>query len=261
MLDGVKSGDPYFANAQEIKRAATRTVLLTQKLLAVGRKQMLTMCSVDLNAVVVGLAQVIRLIQVGIHLDLSLESGLGQTSSDQDQLEEAIHTLVRNACEAMPQGGRVSIETANIELGQSYTHDHPEVRPGPYLLLAITDTGMGMSQEAISHLFEPFYTKEAGVGAGLGLAAFCGFVKQCGGDIEVRSEVGKGTTFRPYFPKAVVGSEEEDLMAEGDQRVGRRALRSLLRGGLHAIRKTRPGRPHNAVRGRGADALGRQPRC
>ncbi len=215
MLDGMKPGDRYFANAQEIKRAATRTVLLTKRLLAVGRKQMLALRPVDLNAVVGGLAPVIRLLQSGIHLDLSLESGLGLTRADPDQLEEAILTLVRNACEAMPNGGRVNIETANIELDQSDAHDHPEVRPGPHLLLAISDTGVGMSREAISHLFEPFYTKKAGVGAGLGLAAVYGFVKQCSGDIEVRSVVGKGTTFRLYFPKAVEGSEEYAMLGRG----------------------------------------------
>jgi signal transduction histidine kinase len=101
----------------------------------------------------------------------------------------------------MPEGGRVTIQTANVELGQDYAHDHPEVMPGPYVLLAVSDTGVGMVQEAIGHLFEPFYTKEAGVGAGLGLAAVYGFVKQCGGDIEVRSQPNKGATFRLYLPR------------------------------------------------------------
>jgi len=211
MLDGMKPDDPYFANAQEIKRAATRTVSLTNRLLAVGRKQMLTLRPVNLNVVIGGLVQVIQLIQEGVHLDLSLESGLGQTMADQVQLEEVILTLVRNACEAMPQGGQVNIETANVELGPSYTRDHPKVRPGPYVLLAVSDTGVGMDTEVISHLFEPFYSKAAGLSAGLGLAAIYGYVKQCGGDIEVRSQPYKGTTFRLYLPRETVRDSSPEM--------------------------------------------------
>jgi signal transduction histidine kinase len=111
--------------------------------------------------------------------------------------------LVRNACDAMPHGGRVNIRTANVELGKDYTHSRPEVQPGPYVVLAVSDTGVGMDKAAISHLFEPFYTKEASVGAGMGLAAVFGFVKQSGGDIEVSSQPGMGTTFRLYLPKDI----------------------------------------------------------
>ena len=144
MLDGMKPGDPFFESAQEIKSAATRTATLTQKLLAFSRKQTLTMRPMDLNAVVGGLAQVIQHMRGGVRLDLSLVPGLGLTRADPDQLEEAILTLVRNACEAMPHGGRLTIQTANVELGQDYADNHPEVRPGPYVLLAVADTGVGM---------------------------------------------------------------------------------------------------------------------
>jgi two-component system, cell cycle sensor histidine kinase and response regulator CckA len=198
----MKPGDPFFASARAIEKSAARTVALTQKLLAFGRKQILSLRSVDLNALVVnGLTQVVVQMQGGVRLELSLEPGLGLTRADPDQLEEAILTLVRNACEAMPDGGRVTIQTANVELDQDYTHDHPEVRPGPYVLLAVSDTGVGMAAEAVSHMFEPFYTKEVGVGAGLGLAAAYGLVKQCGGNIEVVSQPGLGTTFRLYLPR------------------------------------------------------------
>jgi two-component system cell cycle sensor histidine kinase/response regulator CckA len=208
MLQGMKPSDPYFANAQEINRSALRTATLTQKLLAFSRKQILTLRSVDLNAVVCGLVQVVRHMLVSVQVDLNLDPALGSTKVDPDQLEEAILTLVRNANEAMPHGGQVTIQTANVELGLDYSHHHPEVRPGPYVLLTVADTGAGMGQEAISHLFEPFYSKEAGVGAGLGLAAVYGLVKQCGGDIEVRSQPGKGTTFRLYLPRQGGDSQE-----------------------------------------------------
>jgi two-component system cell cycle sensor histidine kinase/response regulator CckA len=163
---------------------------------------------VDFNAVVGALETVVRHMLNDVRLDLLLEPKLGLTRADQDQLEEAILTLVRNACEAMPQGGRLTIQTANVELGENYAHDHPEVRPGPYVLLAVSDTGTGMAQEAISHLFEPFYTKAAGAGAGLGLAVAYGFVRQCGGDIKVQSQPERGTTFRIYLPRDVSGSEK-----------------------------------------------------
>ena len=209
MLDGMKPGDTFYASAQAIEKSAIRTATLTQKLLAFSRKQLLTLRQVDLNAVVTGLAQAVQNMQGGVRLGLSLEPGLRPTRTDPDRLAEAILTLVRNAWEAMPHGGLVAIQTANVELGQDYTHDRPEVRPGPYVMVAVSDTGVGMGQEAISHMFEPFYTTEAGVGAGMGLAAVYGLVKQCGGDIEVRSEPGTGTTFRLYLPREGGGSEED----------------------------------------------------
>jgi hypothetical protein len=207
MLDGMKPGAAFFENAQAIKRSATRTATLTQKLLAFGRKQILALRPLDVNAVVGGVEQVCRHMRGGIRLELILEPLLGPTSADSDQLEEAVLTLVRNACEAMPYGGRVTIQTANVELGQDYSQDHPEVTPGRYVLLAVSDTGVGMTQDAIGHLFEPFHSRAPGIGAGLGLAAAYGFVKQCGGDIEVRSQPDKGTTFRIYLPRQAVGSE------------------------------------------------------
>jgi two-component system cell cycle sensor histidine kinase/response regulator CckA len=201
MLQSMEPDDPYFASAYEIKKSATRTAALTQKLLAFSRKQLLTLRSLDLNALVGGLQRILRHLQAGVQFDLNLEPQLGTTKADPAQLEDAILTLARNACEAMPDGGRLTIQTANVELGQDYTHDHPEVRSGSYVLLAVSDTGAGMSPEAISHLFEPFFTNKAGVGAGLGLAAIYGFVKQCGGDIDVHSEMDEGTTFRVYLPR------------------------------------------------------------
>jgi two-component system cell cycle sensor histidine kinase/response regulator CckA len=202
MLDGMDPDDPFVANAKAIERSVSRTVALTEKLLALSSKQILSLRSVDLNALVVnGLSPVVVQMQDGIRLDLNLEPVLGLTRTDPDQLEEAILTLVQNACDAMPHGGQLTIQTANVELDEDYTHDHPEILSGPYVLLAVSDTGEGMAPEAISHMFEPFYTKEVGVGAGLGLAAAYGLVKQCGGNIEVRSQPEMGTTFRLYLPR------------------------------------------------------------
>ncbi len=203
MLDHMTPGDEFYANAMEIKRFAKRTADLTQKLLAFGRKQNLRLRSVDLSAVVRGLAPILRAMLGGIQLDLVLEAGLGLTKADPNLLGEAVVNLVRNAREAMPEGGRVTIQTANVELGKDYNQTHPEVRPGPYVLLAVSDTGVGMGLEALRRRFEPFFTHTADVGAGLGLAAVYGFIKQCGGDIEIRSQPEKGATFRLYLPREV----------------------------------------------------------
>jgi two-component system cell cycle sensor histidine kinase/response regulator CckA len=210
MLQGMKQDDPFRANAQEIQRAATRTATLTQKLLAFGRKSVLKVRSVDVNAVVSSLAQVIRHMQSGVQLDLRLESELGAAEADSDQLEEAVLILARNACDAMPHGGQLTIQTANVELGQDYVLDHPDVRPGPYALLTVSDNGTGMNENAVSHLFEPFFTRKASVGAGLGLSAIYGFVKQCDGDIAVESVLHEGTTFRVYLPRTIERAEPAD---------------------------------------------------
>jgi signal transduction histidine kinase len=207
MIAGMKPSNSFITNAREIKKVATRTSDLTQKLLAFSRKQLLNMRRMDLNAVVGRVARIQENTQCGDRLTFRLEPLLGSTRADPIQLDEALFTLVRNACEAMPHGGPIIIETANVELGKDYANDHPEIQPGPYVLLAVSDTGVGMGQEAISHLFEPFNTHEAGVGAGLGLAALYGFVKQCCGDVEVRSQPDEGTTLRLYFPRDVTNSE------------------------------------------------------
>lgn len=201
MLGNMKPADPFFASVQEIKRSSSRTAALTQKLLAFGRKQLLTLRRVALNAVVSSLEPVIRAMLGRVPLDLELEPGLAPTKADQDHLEEAILVLVRNALDAMPDGGRLTIQTANVELGAEFVQDHPEVHPGPYVMLSVSDTGTGMDAEALGHLFEPFYSpKKVSAGSGLGLAAVYGFVKQCGGDIAVRSVPHDGTTLSLYLP-------------------------------------------------------------
>lgn len=213
ILRDMKSEDPDYRSIVAIKRSATRTASLVQKLLAFGRKQNLTMTSVHLNDVVCGLALLLRNLQAGVRLELDLDPTLGRTKADAQQLEEAILTLARNACEAMPNGGSVQIRTANVELDKDYSRNHPEVPVGPYVLLEVSDSGIGMSADALSHLFMPFFTESASVGAGLGLAAVFGFVKQCGGDIEVQSQPEIGTTFRLYLPREVAAGSHGSLTA------------------------------------------------
>jgi signal transduction histidine kinase len=212
MLGKMESGHPFFAFVQEIKRSSSRTAALTQKLLAFGRKQLLTLRRVDLNSVLAGLEPVVRALLGRVHLEMNLATNLASTRADQDHLEEAILVLVRNALDAMPQGGRMTLQTANVELDEAYVQVHPEVHPGSYVMLSISDTGTGMDEESLVRLFEPFYSsKNFGSDSGLGLAAVYGFVKQCGGDIEVQSVLHEGTTFRLYLPgdEAVSSSAQE----------------------------------------------------
>lgn len=201
MMREMKPGNSFFASAQEIHRSAMRTATLAQKLLAFGRKQLLTNRYVDLTELVLSLAPAIRLMKTGVRLDLRLSSSPCPTLVDKDQLEEALMILVRNACDAMPEGGKLTLRTKNVELDQHATYHHPEVQPGPYVTLSVTDTGAGMTPEALESLFEPFVTLSPGADGGLGMASVYGFVKQSGGDVEVRSELSQGTTFRLLLPR------------------------------------------------------------
>jgi PAS domain S-box-containing protein len=190
--------------AQEIANAAQRATSLTRQLLAFSRKQMLAPKIIDLNAVVTeNLKMLTRLIGEDIDLVMVPASELGPVKADPGQIEQVILNLAVNARDAMPHGGKLTIETSNVSLDESYARYHAGVRPGEYVMLAISDTGSGMDAETQSHIFEPFFSTKGTKGTGLGLSTVYGIVKQSGGYIWVYSEPGKGTTFKVYLPRIV----------------------------------------------------------
>ena len=188
----------------EVRRAGERAASLTQQLLAFSRKQVLRAIAVDVNVVVADIDKMLRrMIGEDIDLVTVLRSGVAPVKADPNQLEQVVLNLAINARDAMPHGGRLTIETANIELDDSYARQHLPATPGHYVLLAVSDTGHGMDEETKAHLFEPFFTtKGVGKGTGLGLATVYGIVKQFAGYIWVYSERGHGTTFKIYLPQA-----------------------------------------------------------
>jgi PAS domain S-box-containing protein len=189
--------------AEEIRRAAERAAGLTRQLLAFSRKQVLQPRVLDLNEIMAGMEKMLRrLIGEDIELRTVFESKLGQVRADRGQLEQVILNLVVNARDAMPRGGKLTIQTANVFIDQRTTYRSRGLEIGEYVMFAISDTGVGMTDEIKAHLFEPFFsTKGVGKGTGLGLATCYGIVTQSEGDIRVYSEPGSGTTFKIYLPR------------------------------------------------------------
>jgi len=204
------------ADVMHIENAAERAALLIRQLLAFSRRQVLQPKIIDLNAIVLGLDKLLGRL-MGEHIEMVTRCGanVGNVKADPAQIEQVIMNLVVNARDAMPKGGRLTVETVNVELDSTYARDHVSVKPGPYVMLAVSDTGMGISRETMAQIFEPFFTtKESGKGTGLGLSTVYGIVKQSGGYIWVYSEPDKGTTFKVYLPRVAGEAESKPSVVE-----------------------------------------------
>ena len=247
-------------DVEEIRKAGDHAAALTRQLLAFSRRQVLQPKVLDLNAMVKNMGQMLRrLIGKDIELSTDLSPSLSRVKADPGQIEQVIVNLAVNARDAMPGGGRITISTADAELSPAYAAAHPEVRPGPHVLLSVADTGHGMSDETQAHLFEPFFTsKERGKGTGLGLATAYGIVQQSGGHIRVNSAADRGSTFLIYLPRVeapeggVQGSgrpllphpspgTETVLLAEDEEGV-RRLAREILSGNGYQVLEAGNGR-------------------
>ena len=242
LLEDLPPEIPDRADVAEIRKAAVAASSLTRQLLAFSRQQVLEPRVLDVNTVVASTEKLLtRLLGEDVSLTTTLAAALGAVKVDPGQLEQIIMNLAVNARDAMPRGGRLSIETANVEMDESYVHGHPLARPGHYVMLTVSDTGTGMDAATQARIFEPFFTtKEAGKGTGLGLATVYGIVRQSSGFIWVYSEPGHGTSFKIYLPRVdepvspagapapqVVGGSETVLVVE-DVAAVRAVTRQML---------------------------------
>jgi signal transduction histidine kinase len=203
LLRQLDADDPRRKNAEQIEKAAYRAAALTRQLLTFSRKQVIEPRVLKLNAIILNIEKMLRrLIGEDIEFCTVLDSGAGHIKADPGQIEQVIMNLAVNARDAMPNGGKLTVTTANTTLDKNQLNNFPDLCAGDYVMLTIADTGTGMSEEVKAHLFEPFFTtKPPGKGTGLGLATCFGIVKQNTGHINVHSELGRGTTFKIYFPQ------------------------------------------------------------
>jgi len=257
MLGRFESNDPMRGYLVEIMNAGNRAASLTRQLLAFSRQQVLAPRVLDLNLLVADVEKMLRrLIGEDIDLVMVQEPALGQVKADPGQLEQILMNLAINARDAMPEGGKLVIETANVELDDAYSRSHALVSPGRYVMLAVSDTGIGMDAGTQAHIFEPFFTtKEKDKGTGLGLATVYGIVKQSSGHIWVYSEPGRGTAFKIYLPRfeeveesvhapearghSVPGTETI-LLVEDEEAVRSLAVRVLQDLGYQLLESTSP---------------------
>ncbi len=243
--------DDVTAPLLEIEAATTRAAALTRQLLTFSRMQVVTVATIDVSDVIARLQPMLRRVSAAnIELHLSLADDVGFVRVDPAQLEQVIVNLAMNAMDAMPHGGALTIETANIDLDADYARLHQDVTPGPYVMIAVSDMGTGMDSATIAKIFEPFYTtKPAGYGTGLGLAIAYSVVKQANGHIYVYSEIGQGTTFKIFLPRASEPAERTTppsnravvprggtlLVVEDDDAVRRSVKATLLRIGYNVL--------------------------
>jgi two-component system cell cycle sensor histidine kinase/response regulator CckA len=202
-LQRTQVSDPTHHEAEQITAAADRAASLTRQLLAFSRQQVMQPRCVDLNELLRSLDKMLRrMIGEDIEVMTALADGLGAVKVDPGQVDQVVMNLVVNARDAMPKGGKLTIETQNVRLDDQYAQKHNYVRAGDYVLLSVSDNGTGISPETQARMFEPFFTtKEAGKGTGLGLSMVYGIVKQSGGSIEVYSELNQGSTIKIYLPR------------------------------------------------------------
>ena len=249
-LESLPKGREVEGYLNSVLAAGQRAALVTAQLLAFSRKQMLQLRVVDLHALVADLEGLVKkLIGEDVQLAVDLKASSSQVKVDPSQIEQVLLNLAANARDAMPEGGRLLIETSNTWLDQESTAQREGVAPGPYLLIAVSDNGVGMDAETQRHVFDPFFTtKELGKGTGLGLATVYGILKQSGGDVTVYSEPGMGSTFRLYLPLAAEPAEEtpvphlqpsggsETVLVIEDERPVRALVTQILRGaGYHVL--------------------------
>jgi PAS domain S-box-containing protein len=266
MLSGLSSSDPLRADVLQIKSAGERAAGLTRQLLAFSRKQILQPKVLNINATISDMEPMLkRLILEHVNLMISLMPDVGPIKMDPTQVEQILVNLVVNASDAMPRGGKLTVETGNVTLDEHYQQRHLPVTPGDYVMLAVSDTGVGMDETTSRRIFEPFFTtKGVGKGTGLGLATVYGIVKQSGGDIWVYSEVGHGTTFKIYLPQVTAGLQagiervtdggdlsrgsETILLVEDDDAVRLLARVTLERAGYRVLHAENPKEAMRLVR-------------
>jgi signal transduction histidine kinase/CheY-like chemotaxis protein len=255
-LLGLREGDPLKERLKDIELAADRAANLTRQLLAFSRRQILEMKVVNLNTILKDLDKMLhRVVGEDIDFKTVFVDDLGLVKVDPGQMEQVVMNLVVNAKDAMPRGGKLFLETANAELDEGFTRFHAGMIPGAYVMLSITDTGIGMSKEVKEQIFDPFFTtKEKGKGTGLGLSPVFGIIKQSGGDIYVYSEPGKGTTFKIYLPRAFEPQEElkkvtveerpqgtETILVVEDNRMVRGLIVNILKSKGYTVLDTEAG--------------------